>query len=193
MNRGGAPDDSEERFRHVYMSHRTACIRYAARLMRGEAGTNVHILGVEAEEIYDEVMHRYYQDGEHLRDHDEHERNIKHRIKLRVISWLRKKSAARRTKPGQAVFLDAPARGRDGVSDEDAPRLDPPDPRAQDGEQRIDLTDALDRLPNPDDRTAAEARSRGDTYRQIAEQTGGSEENARQRVRRAAESLKDDP
>jgi RNA polymerase sigma factor (sigma-70 family) len=187
---GAGADDGEERFRHLYTSNRDRCITYAGRKIRGETGTNKQILGVEAEEIYDEAMARYYRATEHLQDHDdnEHERNIKRRINQCVITWLRKKGAAGRIPPGLTASLDAP---RD-PDDDDAARPDPSDPRAHDAEELVDLTDRLDRL-DPKERSAAGARARGDTFKEIGEDAGVSEETARSRVRRAVESLKDDP
>lgn len=189
MSKAGA-DGGEERFNHLYASNRDRCIKYAGRQIKGEVGANKQILGVEAEEIYDEVMAQYYRDKEHLEDHDdnEHERNIKHRINQRVIAWLRKKGAARRTPPGPLTPLDA----QQDTDDSPTTSPDPADPRAQDAEALVDLTDGLDRL-DPKERSAAAARARGDTFKEIGVDAGVSEETARSRVRRAVESLKDDP
>ena len=186
---GPGADDGEESFRHLYTSNRDRCITYAGRKIRGDAGANKQILGVEAEEIYDEVMAQYHVDKEHLQDHDdnEHERNIKHRINQRVIAWLRKKGAAGRTPPGPTTLLDAKQDNDDGATT----RPDPADPRAQAAEELVDLTDRLDRLDHKEG-SAAAARARGDTFKEIGDDAGVSEETARSRVRRAVESLKDD-
>jgi RNA polymerase sigma factor (sigma-70 family) len=187
---GAGVDDGEERIRHLYTSNRDRCITYAGRHIRGEAGANKQILGVEAEEIYDEVMAKYYRDKEHLKNHDdsEHERNIKHRINQRVIAWLRKKGTASRTPPGPTTSLDSPIDPDGG----EAARPEPADPKARDAEELVHLTDRLDRL-DPKERSAAAARARGDTFKEIADDAGVSEETARSRVRRAVESLTDDP
>src|SRR4051794_18562265 len=112
----------EERFNELYRAYRTAGTNYAGRLIRGE-GSNTHILGAEAAEIYDEAMDAYYKAGEHLQTHDDHERNIKHRIQQRVVAWLRKTQTAKRKPPfGRVDSLDAPPPERD---DGPAPRHEP--------------------------------------------------------------------
>ncbi len=190
----GAPDpeDAEERFTRLYLLHRNPCIRYAARLIAGPAGTNSHILGVEAAEIYDEAMNLYHRQGEHLADHGDHERHIKRRVRLCVIAWLRKKTADKRTPPGPTVSLDAPL-CVETEGDESGVTLDPPDHRSGADEAAVDLADAIERLPNSEEQSAARARARGETYREIADASGVSEEAARQRVRRAAGRLAETP
>lgn len=192
MSAAPNPEGAEERFAHLYRSLRTPCIRYAARLIAGPGGTNRHILGVEAAEIYDEAMALYYRQGEHLAEHGDHERNIKRRIRLCVIAWLRKKTAVRRTPPGPTVSLDAPLRA-DAEGDEAEVELNPPDRRCGADEAAADLADAIDRLPNSEEQAAARARARGDTYREIGDALGVSEETARQHVRRAAGRLAETP
>ena len=70
--------DDEERFNRLYEQHRTNGIKYAAGLIAGPTRRNKHLLGVEAEELFDEAMELYYKANEHTRDHDEHEPHIKH-------------------------------------------------------------------------------------------------------------------
>lgn len=189
----GHLDPSDEIFNRLYLDHRVEAIKYAARLIRGEAGSNTHILGVEAAEIYDEAMSLYYKAQEHLADRSDHSRYIKRRIQQCVIGWIRKKTSAKRTPPnGPVVSLDAPTRDEAETLGESMTTPDVRDEHSRFAEQEIDLTDAVDRIAVDDERKAAAARLSGKTFDEIAAEAGISEEAARQRVKRAGEYLRDD-
>ena len=181
------PADSNDVFARLYRLNRARGIRYAAAKIAGELKTNRHILGIEAEELYDEAMEQYFRDGEHLADRDdaEHERCINHRINQRYIHWLRRKHSQKRTIPGAAVELDAER------ADEDDGEVEPPDRRSQDAELSVDLEDQLARMDGKS-RSAAVGRARGDTYKEIGDAADVSEETARRWARAAAEQLADD-
>src|SRR3954467_13534909 len=92
--------EDEERFNRLYERYRTDGIKYAAGLIAGPMRRNKHLLGVEAEELFDEAMERYYKAKEHMRDHDQHEAYIKHRVYLVYIEWLRRERTQARRPPG---------------------------------------------------------------------------------------------
>lgn len=185
--------DHDDRFNKIYMENRRRGIRLAARIIENTAAYPA-LVGLEAEGIYNEALHMYYVEGDYLNETDDHWPLLHYRITQKGLDALRAAKRRKRIPPGPLVSTDET--DRDGEPREDLTRTGPTEldqalDRAAISEAHAKATIAAD--GNKVDATALDAVFAYDidneTYREIAEEHGFSEETARRRVERGRQLL----
>lgn len=187
--------DHDDRFNKIYMENRRRGIRLAARIIENTAAYPA-LVGLEAEGIYNQALHTYYVEGGHLDETDDHWPLLHYRITQKGIDALKKAQAQKRMPPGPLLPKDETDRygkPRHDLVHPEPTELDQVLDRAAISEAHAEAMIAVD--GNKVDATALDAVYAYDmdnqTYGEIAEEHGFSEETARRRVERGRQLLAD--
>lgn len=183
------------RFEKIYLENRDRGIRLAARFIR-KTSEFPSLVGLEAEGIYNEALYKYFSDGAHRNERADHWPLLHYRITQAGLDALKKAKARKRVPPGGLLPMDA-------TNEEGEPHNDIAPPGPTDLDQALDriaINDAHDEARiaadgNKADTSALEAAFAYDygeqTYRDISEEHGFSDETARRRVKRGRKLLAD--
>ena len=184
-----------DRFDKIYIANRGRGIRLAARFIKKTA-KYPSLVGFEAEDIYDQALHKYYVDGAHCEERDDHWPLLHYRITQAGRDALKKAKRQKRVPPGPLVSKDETNKDGEPRTDLTHPgptELDQLVDRVAIGDARAKATIAAD--GNVVDASAVDAayayHAEKQTHRDIAEEHGFSEETARRRVERGLQLLAD--
>ena len=185
----------DDRFDEIYMANRDRGTRLAARFIKKMA-QYPSLVGLEAEGIYDQALHKYYVDGTYREEHDDHWPLLHHRITQAGLDALKKAKAKKRIPTGRLVSRDETTRygtPRHDLLREEPTELDQALNRAAISEARAKAIHAAD--GNRTDAQAVDAayayHAEKQTHQEIAGEQGISEETARRRVKRGTQLLAD--
>ena len=187
--------DHDDRFNKIYMENRGRGIRLAARIIENTAAYPA-LVGLEAEGIYNQALNKYYINGGHRDERDDHWPLLSHRIAQAGLDAQKKAKRQKRVPPGRLVSKDETDKDGEPLAD-----LTRPGPTELDQLlDKVAISDALAKATMAADGNRADAsavdaayayHAEKQTYREIAEEHGMSEETARQRVKRGLQLLAD--
>lgn len=187
--------DHDDRFNKIYMENRRRGIRLAARIIENTAAYPA-LVGLEAEGIYNQALNKYYINGDHRDERDDHWPLLSHRIAQAALDAQKKAKRQKRVPLGRLVSMDE--LDKDGEPRADLTRLGPTEldqllDKVAINEARAKAIMAAD--GNRLDASAVDAayayHAEKQTHREIAEEHKISEETARRRVTRGLQLLAD--
>lgn len=182
----------DDRFDKIYIANRVRGVKLANRFVKATAKFP-SLVGIGAEDIYDEALHKYYVSGAHREERDDHWPLLHFRITQAGRDALKKAMRQKRVPPGPLVSKDETNEDGEPCTD-----LTPPGPTEL--ERLLDAVAIRDARARAADGNVVDACAvdaayayyvEQRTYRDIAEELESSEETARRRVERGLRLLAD--